>query len=65
MNPAKSTRPPRGNRQLERTRMALLRAGQSLFARRLAESVLRGLRVPGEDAERLGRSAASQPLGDK
>jgi|GEM_PF-5761835 len=65
MNPAKSTRPPRGNRQRERTRIARLTAGQSLFARRPAESVLRGLGVPGEDAERLGRSAASQLLGGK
>lgn len=65
MNPARSTRPPRGDRQRERTRIARLAAGQSLFARHPAESVLRGLGVPGEDAERLGRSAASQLLGGK
>jgi AcrR family transcriptional regulator len=39
MNPANSARPPRGNRQRERTRMALLSAGQTLFARRPVESV--------------------------
>ena len=39
MDPVKSGGPRRGNRQRSRTRTALLRAEQSLFARRPVESV--------------------------